>query len=75
MPYAFRSKIETELKILEGLGIISKVAAADFSTTFIVPVLKPKGKVRICGDFKVTVTRYLDLTHEEEYSEVTLQIC
>ena len=26
------------------------------------PVLKPNKKVRICGDFTVTVNRYLDLT-------------
>ena len=45
------------------MGIISKVAAAEFSTTPIVPVLKPNGQVRICKDFKVTVNRYLDLTH------------
>ena len=73
-PYAFRSKIETELEKLEGLGIISKVAAAEFSTTPIVPVLKPNGQVRICGDVKVTVNGYLDLTqyfllHIEEIVE------
>ena len=61
-PYAVRSKIETELERLEHLGIIFKVNAAEFSTTPIVPVLKPNGQVRICGDFKVTVNRYLDLT-------------
>ena len=60
--YALRYKIESELKRLEGLGIISKVAAAEFSTTPIVPVLKLNGQVRICGDFKVKVNRYLDLT-------------
>ena len=35
---------------------------AEFSTTPIVPVLKPNGQVRICGDFKVSVNQYLDLT-------------
>ena len=74
MPYALRSKIETELERLEGLGIISKVSAAEFSTTPIVPVLKPNGQVRICGDFNITVNRYLDLTqyplpHIEEIFE------
>ena len=62
VPYALRSKIETELERLEGLGIISKVSAAEFSTSPIVPVLKPNGQVRISENFKVTVNRYLDLT-------------
>ena len=62
VPYALRSKIETELERLEGSGIISKVSDAEFSTTPIVPVLKPNGQVWICRDFKVTVNRYLDLT-------------
>ena len=62
MPYSLRSKIELELERLEGLGIISKVAAAEFSTTLIVPVLIANGQVPICGDCKVTVNRYLDLT-------------
>ena len=56
------------------MGIISKVAAAEFSTTPIVPVLKPNGQFRICRDFEVTVNRYLDLTqyplpHIEEIFE------
>ena len=47
---------------------------AEFSTTPIVPVLKPSGQVRICGDFKVSVNQYLDLTqfplpHIEEVFE------
>ena len=74
VPYSLRSKIETESKRLEKLDIISKVAAAEFSTTPNVPVLKPNGQVRICKDFKVTVNRYLDLTqyslpHIEEIFE------
>ena len=47
---------------------------AEFSTTPIVPVLKPNGQVRICGDFKVPVNQYLNLTqyplpHIEEVFE------
>ena len=62
MPYALRPKVEAEVERLESLGIISKVETAEFSTTPIVPVLKPSGQVRICGDFEVSVNQYLDLT-------------
>ena len=74
VPNALRSEIETELETLEKLGIISKVAAAEFSTTTLAQVLIPDGQVCICEDFKVTVNRYLDLTqyplpHIEEIFE------
>ena len=59
---ALRPKVEAELERLESLGIISKVKTAEFSTTTIVPVLKTSGQVRMCGDFKVSVNQYLDLT-------------
>ena len=50
VPNALRSKIETELERLEGFGIVSKVDAAEFSTTPIVPVLKPNKQVRIYAE-------------------------
>ncbi len=62
MQYALRSKVEAELERLLSLGIISNVETAKVNTTPIVPVLKPSGQVRICGDFKVSVNQYLDLT-------------
>ena len=62
MPYALQFKVEAELERFESLSIISKVEKAKFSMTPIVPVLKPSGQVRICGDFKVSVNQYLDLT-------------
>ena len=74
VPYAFRPKVEAELDWLVSLGILSKEETAEFSTTPIVPVLKPNGQVRICGDFKVSVNQYLNLTqyplpHIEEVFE------
>ena len=44
------------------LGIINKMKTTEFRTTPIVFVLKPSGQVRICGDLKVSVNQYLDLT-------------
>ena len=62
VPYAVRPKVKAELDLLESLGILSNVEIAEFSTIPIVPVLKPSDQVRICGDFKVLVNQYLDLT-------------
>ena len=62
VPYALRPNVATELDRLESLGIISKVETAEFSTTPFISVRKPIGQVRICGDFKVSVNKYLNLT-------------
>ena len=46
---------------LEQSGVIEKVDTALYGTTPLVPVVKPNGKVRICGDFKVTLNRHVDV--------------
>ena len=56
MPYALCSRIEQELHRLETAGIIERVEFAEWAAP-IVPVSKPDGSVRICGDYKTTVNR------------------
>ena len=56
--FAMRSKIEADLERLLNLGVIESVDTAECGSTPIVPVLKPNGEVRICGDFKVSVNSY-----------------
>ena len=63
MPYAIEPKIEVELKRLEREGIIHKVKFSDWATP-VVPVVKPNGTVRICGDYKNTINPQLQV---EEY--------
>ena len=60
VPFALRSAVETELDRLEKLGVVEKVSHSDWATP-IVPVVKGNGKVRICGDYKVTVNPCLDV--------------
>ena len=54
VPYAMREKVKLELERLHEQGIIEPVQFSDWAAP-IVPVLKPDGSVRICGDYKLTV--------------------
>ncbi|CAH8492821.1 unnamed protein product [Dicrocoelium dendriticum] len=56
LPYSLRSRVEDELKRLQREGIIVPVQQAEWAAP-IVPVLKPDGNVRNCGDYKLTVNR------------------
>ena len=58
VPFAIRHKVKQELERLQAqaLGIIQPIQFTDWASP-IVPVMKPDGSVRICGDFKVTINR------------------
>ena len=56
LPYALRPKVEAELDRLEKSNIISPVTFSKWAAP-IVPVLKRDGKIRICGDYKLTVNQ------------------
>ena len=58
LPYAIRPKVEAELDRLEREGIVTKVDWSEWATP-IVPVPKPNGSVRLCGDFKSTLNPHL----------------
>ena len=60
VPYAMKKKIQDELDKLEHEGIVRKVQTSAWATP-IVPVIKPTGKVRLCGDYKITVNKSIDL--------------
>ncbi|XP_064102283.1 uncharacterized protein K02A2.6-like [Macrobrachium nipponense] len=59
VPYAIRDAVNAELKRLELEGIIEKVDYSEWAAP-IVPVSKDNGSIRICGDFKVTINRYVE---------------
>ena len=52
--YSLRPRVEEELERLQQEGIISPIEFSDWATP-IVPLPKANGKVRICGDYKVTL--------------------
>ena len=60
VPYALQSAIDDELERLEREGILEKVTHSEWATP-LVAVPKPDGRVRLCGDFKVTVDQSLSI--------------
>ena len=60
VPYSLKDKIDKELDKLLNQGVIEKVNTSDWATP-IVPVPKPNGDVRICGEYKVTVNPVLQV--------------
>ena len=54
VPFAIRNAVGRELDRLEREGILTKVTHSDWAAP-IVTVPKPDGRLRICGDYKVTV--------------------
>ena len=53
-----RPLIEKELDRLVELGHLEPVEISEW-TTPIVPVFKSNGKIRICGDFKLTLNPFI----------------
>ena len=56
IPHALRGKVELELQRLVEQGVIEPVETSEWAAP-IVPVLKPDGTVRICGDYRLTINR------------------
>ena len=59
VPFLLKKRVEEEIDSLQAQGIISPVQFSP-SATPVVPVPKKNGKVRLCGDFKLTVNQVLN---------------
>ena len=60
VPYAVKPLVEQELDRLEKAGVIERVDGSEWAAP-IVTVLKREGRVRICGDYEVTVNPVVDI--------------
>ena len=63
LPFSMRCRVEQELQQLHTDGIIEPVRAHSDWATPVVPVTKYSGKIRLCGNYKLTVNRNLRLEH------------
>ncbi|XP_046428981.1 uncharacterized protein LOC124183886 [Neodiprion fabricii] len=62
IPWALREKVARKLSKLEALKINFPVEYSDWGSPVML-VLKSDGSVRLCGDFKVTLNKYLEIDH------------
>lgn len=60
LAYALKDKVKDEIEKLQKGGILIPISFSDWATP-IVPIIKPDGGVRLCGDFKVTVNLVLEI--------------
>ncbi|XP_063534490.1 uncharacterized protein K02A2.6-like [Cydia strobilella] len=60
LAYALREPVERALDQLERDGVITPVDSSDWATP-IVPVVKTDGTIRVCGDFKSTLNKCLEV--------------
>lgn len=58
VPFAFQKQYDDEFDALENLGVITRTDTSEWGTP-VVPVLKPNGKIRLCGDYKTTINPHL----------------
>lgn len=54
IPFALKEKVAAEIERLTEEKILSPVEVSDWGTP-IVPIIKPDGTARLCGDYKITV--------------------
>ncbi|XP_053608362.2 uncharacterized protein K02A2.6-like [Plodia interpunctella] len=60
LAYALREPVERALDQMVRDGILSPVTSSDWATPS-VPVMKKDGTIRICGDFKLTLNKCLEV--------------
>ena len=62
VPFSLKKAVEQEIHRLEELGVLERVVHSEWAAPIVV-VPKKDGHVRLCGDYKVTVNKFLDVDH------------
>lgn len=58
LPFSTRDAVEREIHSMVESGVLVKVDRSEWATP-VVPVMKSGGKIRLCGDYKLTVNKSL----------------
>ncbi|XP_061388453.1 uncharacterized protein K02A2.6-like, partial [Musca vetustissima] len=58
LPLAWKERVEKHLRQLIASDVLEPIDNSDWGTP-LVPILKPNGDLRICGDYKVTLNKFL----------------
>lgn len=58
IPIAWRDALSKHIDELVKSGVLIQVDSSDWGTP-LVPILKPSGDLRVCGDYKVTINKFL----------------
>ena len=58
--FALKEAVSKELNRLEEQGILRRVNYSEWAAP-VVPVAKADGRLRLCGDYKVTINPYLEV--------------
>ena len=56
VPFHLKEKVDQEIDRLESEGIIEAIPHSSWACP-VVPVVKPNGKIRLCGDYKITANK------------------
>ncbi|XP_017467286.1 PREDICTED: uncharacterized protein K02A2.6-like [Rhagoletis zephyria] len=58
VPLAWKEKVEQQINQLVNKGVLVQVETSDWGTP-LVPILKSNGELRLCGDYKSTINKFL----------------
>lgn len=60
IPFSIKDRVSKEINRLVESDLLISVETSEWGTP-VVPVIKPDGSIRLCGDYKVTVNKYLEV--------------